>query len=123
VVERWLSLKTSEGLRPDLVGCQNDAMAAGAGKALAAFVVRPELAAVRLTGCDGLVDGGRRLVDEGRLAATVITPSNTGPAIDLVARALAERRQPQAELLLEPAPYPKTDALGPRPQTAIPVSR
>jgi ABC-type sugar transport system substrate-binding protein len=105
-VERWLSLKTSEGLRPEVIACQNDSMAAGARQAIIA-AARRELAGVRLTGCDGLVEGGRRLVDQGVLAATVVTPSNTGPALELVARSLAHGDHPDMELLLQPTSYPE----------------
>jgi ABC-type sugar transport system substrate-binding protein len=113
-VERWLQLKTSEGVRPDVVGCQNDAMAVGARKALEAFKARPELAALPITGCDGLPQGGRRLVDMGRLAATVVTPSNTGPALDLLSAALNGARIPTGEVLLKPMSYPDPRELAQR---------
>ena len=113
-VERWLRLKTSESVHLVLVGCQNDAMAVGAGKAIEGFGARPELARLPRTGCDGLPDGGRRLVDRRQLAATVITPSNTGPAIGLVARALRTRQPAPAELLLPPTSYPALDELAKR---------
>jgi ribose transport system substrate-binding protein len=77
-VAAWLRLKTSERFRPDLVGCQNDALALGAQKAL--LVHRPELAQVPYTGCDGLPQGGQRLVKAGQLAATIVVPSCGGPA-------------------------------------------
>ncbi len=105
-VGRWLRLKSSEGLLPAIVGCQNDAMAVGARYALASMADRPELARVPLTGSDGLRDGGQRLVAAGTLAATVITPSNTGPAVDLVANALRTKLAPPAEVLLRPSSFP-----------------
>lgn len=113
-VQRWLRLKSSEGLRPFVVGCQNDAMAVGAQRALASSQDRPELARVPLTGADGLPDGGQRLVNEGRLAATVIAPSNTGPAIDLVAKALRAGQAPPPEVLLKPASYPPEEEIARR---------
>jgi ribose transport system substrate-binding protein len=113
-VERWLRLRTSEGVRPALIGCQNDTMAVGAKKALEASKTRPDLARLPLTGCDGLLEGGRRLVDLRQLAATVITPSNTGPAIDLLARFLAQHQAPPAELQLTPASYPAVEELARR---------
>jgi ABC-type sugar transport system substrate-binding protein len=113
-LERWLRLKTSEGVRPGVVGCQNDAMAVGARKAVEAFKARPELAAVPFTGCDGLPQGGQRLVDLRRLAATVVTPSNTGPALDLVATTLKGGRMPAPELLLKPRSYPDEQELSRR---------
>jgi ABC-type sugar transport system substrate-binding protein len=105
-VSRWLRLKSSEEIRPDVLGCQNDAMAVGARRVIEAQGSRADLGRVPLTGCDGLPDGGQRLVNMGQLAATVVSPSNTGPAIDLVARALRAGRIEQAELLLKPSSYP-----------------
>ncbi len=113
-IGRWLRLKTSEGVRPDLLGCQNDAMAVGAGRAIEASSVRPELARLPRTGCDGLPDGGRRLVDVRKLAATVITPSNTGPAIDLIARATGGGQPAPPEVMLAPTSYPALEELARR---------
>jgi ABC-type sugar transport system substrate-binding protein len=70
-----------------LVGCQNDAMAAGAARALprsAAMLGRDELARVAVTGVDGTPEYGIPLVDRQRLAATVIMPPAAGHAIELV---------------------------------------
>jgi ABC-type sugar transport system substrate-binding protein len=113
-VERWLRLKTSEGVHPGVVGCQNDSMAVGATRALEAWSARPELSRIPRTGCDGLMDGGRRLVDMRLLAATVITPSNTGPAVELVARCLRARHPAPAELRLAPTSYPSLEELAKR---------
>ena len=51
---------------------------------------------VPFLGCDGLPEGGQRMVAEGVLAATVVTPSNTGPALEVVARWLQTRQTPPA---------------------------
>ena len=113
-IERWLRLKTSDGVRPDVLGCQNDAMAVGAGRALEASSARPDLARLPRTGCDGLLEGGRRLVDLRKLAATVITPSNTGPAVELVARALKAGHPAAAEVMLAPTSYPTLEEMAQR---------
>jgi ribose transport system substrate-binding protein len=111
-VRAWLRLKTSDTLPPDLVGCQNDSMALGARRAIEALV--PERSSVPFTGCDGLPEGGQRLVREGKLAATVITPPNTGPAVDLVAKFL--RGEPTTtDVTLKPVSYPDEASLGRRP--------
>ena len=83
-VVSWLRLKTAEAFRPDVVACQNDSMAVGARKALREH--RREWGALPFLGCDGLPEGGQKMVAEGALAATVVTPSNTGPALELVGR-------------------------------------
>jgi len=66
------------------------------------------------TGCDGLPDGGRRLVDMRKLAATVITPSNTGPAIDLVLQVSKTGQPAPPEVMLPPTSYPTLEELARR---------
>jgi ABC-type sugar transport system substrate-binding protein len=103
-VRGWLRLRSSDTLPPDVVASQNDAMALGARRAMEALA--PDRASVPFTGCDGLSEGGQRMVRDGTLAATVVTPSNTGPALDLVAKAL--RGEPVGyEVTLEPVSYPE----------------
>ncbi len=115
-VTSWLRLKTSEGFRPAVVASQNDAMAVGARRALQAQ--RPDWNDVLYTGCDGLPEGGQKLVRAGALAATIVTPPPAGPAVDLVARVLAG--EPIAgEVKLPPRSYPPEGELGP----AIPKRR
>ena len=65
-------------------------MAVGARKALLEH--RRDWTGLRFLGCDGLPEGGQRLVAQGLLAATVVTPSNTGPALEIVARWLHTKR-------------------------------
>jgi ribose transport system substrate-binding protein len=110
-VVAWLRLKTAEAFRPDLVACQNDSMAAGARKALLEH--RREWAAVPFLGCDGLPEGGQRLVAQGILAATVVTPSNTGPALEIVARWRQTNVTPPREVLLAPQSYPPEGRIRP----------
>jgi len=79
---------------PDLgiIGCQNDAMAMGARKAveaLAPAAQRDRWLAIPFTGVDGVPDSGQDWVKRGLLAATVVTPALTGTALELLHRALA----------------------------------
>jgi ABC-type sugar transport system substrate-binding protein len=116
-VAGFLRLKSNESFVPRAVACQNDAMAVGARKAIAALVDPERRAAWRpavYLGCDGLPDGGQKLVREGVLAATVVTPSNAGPAIDLVAQALAGKAPPAA-VSLRPSSCPELVTLRPLP--------
>ena len=108
-VVAWLRLKTSESFHPGLVGAQNDAMALGARKALIAQ--HKQWSRLPFTGCDGLPEGGQRLVDAKVLAATVVVPSNAGPAVDIVARFLSGEPVPP-QIVLAPRSYP------PEPQLA-----
>jgi ribose transport system substrate-binding protein len=100
----WLMLQSTEGFQLQVVGAQNDSMAVGAWKAIHA--VRGDVSGVRFTGCDGLLEGGCKLVDAGTLAATIVTPSNTGPAIERLASWIQTGKVPPREVLLEPHSYP-----------------
>jgi ribose transport system substrate-binding protein len=102
-VVAWLRLRTSESFHPGLVSAQNDAMALGARKALLAQ--RQEWSRLPFTGCDGLPEGGQRLVDTKLLAATVVIPSNAGPAVELVARFLKGEPAPP-QVVQTPLSYP-----------------
>ena len=107
-VERYLRLKRFEKeVHIDVVACQNDAMAMGARRALAA--ASPELGRVPRTGVDGLEDA--RLVRQGDLTATVMVPSNTGPAVALVADALRNGGSVPEQLLLQPVSFPEIERL------------
>jgi len=84
-VSSWLR---SAGPTADfqLIGCQNDAMAAGALRAWAGAVIlnRGNLTRTPVTGVDGNPAYGVQLVDRNRLAATVIMPPVAGQAIELI---------------------------------------
>jgi ABC-type sugar transport system substrate-binding protein len=111
-VASWLRLKTAEAFKPDVVVCQNDSMAIGARKALGEH--RREWGSLPLLGCDGLPEGGQTQVAEGLLAGTVVTPPNTGPALELLARWLETKQAPPRELLLAPRSHPPEDRIRPR---------
>lgn len=98
----WVKL-WSRGRRPDVVGAQNDEMAMGARKALMAL--RPDWKDVRFVGVDGLPEGGQRMVREGQLVATVITPPPTGRGVELIAAALRGEEVPEVTLM-PPQPFP-----------------
>jgi ABC-type sugar transport system substrate-binding protein len=107
----WLRLKTSEAFRPDVVACQNDSMAVGARRGLAQH--RPQWGSLPFLGCDGLPEGGQKMVAAGELVATIVTPSNTGPALEIVARWLRSREVPAHEVLLPPRSHPPEDRIRP----------
>jgi ABC-type sugar transport system substrate-binding protein len=113
-IEGWLRLKSAEkSIRIDAVVCQNDAMAAGARKAL--LSASPHLQGVPVTGVDGLPGHGQQLVDQGILAATVQVPSNAGRAlsvlVDMLRREVAGGGE---DVTLVPQSYPDVADLGPR---------
>jgi len=100
----WLRLSTSRECPPELIAAQNDAMAMGARKAMVAAL--PEWQTRPVIGCDGLADGGRRLVDERTLAATIVVQPTAGVAVDLVALHFGAGAPLPARTVLEPKPYP-----------------
>ena len=112
-VASWLRLKTAEAFRPDVVVCQNDSMAIGARKALREH--RREWEDVPFLGCDGLPGGGQKQVAEGSLAGTVVTPSNSGPALELVARWLKTHEALPRDVLLAPRSHPPEDRIAAGP--------
>jgi len=111
VMERWLRLKHHDSELPDLVGCQNDAMAVGARAAVAARTGDAGLRRCLFTGVDGLPEGGERLVRQHQLAATVAVPSNIGPAFYALVQALSARGPFPAQTLLSPASHPELDRM------------
>ncbi len=103
----WLRVG-GKALRPALVCAQNDHMAVGARKAVRAL--RPEWEEVLFTGCDGLPQGGQRLVREKMLAGTVVQPATTGPSVEVAARWLRGEKVP-ATTFLPPRIYPAIEEL------------
>jgi len=108
--EAWLRLTGTAAGRPDLLVAFNDEMAVGALAAIHAL--RPEWGPIPAVGCDGLPESGQRLVREGILRATVVTPTTTGPAVDLVARSTRGEKVPPVESIAI-HPFPPADP--PRP--------
>lgn len=103
-VTSWLRLKTSDAFVPDVICCQNDLMALGARRAVEA--IHPEWATAPFLGVDGLPTGGQRHVAQGLLAATVVIPSCSGPALEVAARVLRQRAQAPYQVKVTPEPFP-----------------
>jgi len=97
--------------------CQSDFMALGAMEALQGCATRlhnEALASLPVLGCDGLADVGRRLVDEGRLAATVTVPTTADKALEGIAAFHRYGTALPQETHLTPHGYPDEVALGRR---------
>ena len=76
-VKSWLSLSTSRQLNVSMIVGQNDDMAFGARRAfeeLSDAQERDRWLRLPFTGCDGVARSGQEWVQQGRLAATVISP-------------------------------------------------
>jgi len=110
-VMTWLRLKTAEAFQPDVVAAQNDLMALGVRRAFTTN--RPDWADIPYLGSDGLPEGGQKQVNEGAFAATVIAPSNTGPALEWVARWVENGELPPREVIMSPTSYPPVAELQP----------
>lgn len=100
----WLRLKTNEAFCPDIVAAQNDSMAVGARRAVAAHM--KEWTGIAYFGCDGLPEQGIRLVDQRQLTGTIVAPTTTGPAMEMIARWRKTGQMPPVETLLSAKPYP-----------------
>jgi hypothetical protein len=91
------------------VAAQSDELAVGVGNAIRALpdaAHRAVLSRARLLGVDACPGYGRRLVDEGTLAASVVTPANTGLALELLRRFWGEGRPLPLRSFTAPSPYP-----------------
>lgn len=108
-VKSWLALSTSRQLNVGMIACQNDDMAIGARHAFEevadtndrdSWLRRP------ITGCDGVPRAGQAWVQEGLLAATVISPPLAGQAIHLLAAALKTGMQPPERTVVAPSSFP-----------------
>jgi ABC-type sugar transport system substrate-binding protein len=114
---RWIQLMGPTHLRVDAVVCQSDFMAVGVLAALHAASGALEdggLRSLPVLGCDGLGSVGRRLVDEGRLAATVVVPPTADRALDGVAAFYRHGTVMPEETRLPPRGYPEDAVLGRR---------
>jgi ribose transport system substrate-binding protein len=86
----WLRLSTSQRMRVDLVGAQDDSMAAGARKAFAEMAEpdRQRWLKIPLTGCDGMPRAGQSWVRTGLLAATIYIRPNADLALEMLTDAI-----------------------------------
>jgi ABC-type sugar transport system substrate-binding protein len=105
----WLRLSTSHKEPIDLVVCQNDFIAMGAKKAFREHTNSDERKAhlqPRFTGVDGMPRTGQDWVNRGLLAATVVVPAVTVPALELLVAAMRMGSPVPESSLIEPASYP-----------------
>lgn len=107
----WFRVGARRQTKVELIVCQNDTMAAGVRRALADQARasgRSELERIPLVGCDGLLQEGRAMVSRGELAATVVLPPTTPPALQLLRRFWDSGAQSRT-VLLEGTPFPSLD--------------
>jgi ribose transport system substrate-binding protein len=114
-VTSWLPVAVAQKEQIDLVVGQNDLIAIGARKALkdyAADVEGLESGDLRFTGVDGLPKTGQAWTRSGILAATVVVPPNTAPALKMLVQATRDRLQPPEQTLVAPYSFPELSKLG-----------
>jgi ABC-type sugar transport system substrate-binding protein len=105
----WYRIFKSRDPVLSAVAAQSDELAVGVGSAIRALPDaghRAILSRARLLGVDACPGYGRRLVDEGTLAASVVTPANTGLALELLQRFWGDGRPLPLRSFTTPAPYP-----------------
>jgi ABC-type sugar transport system substrate-binding protein len=111
-VRAWLRLKPAESLQVDLVAAQDDSMARGARRAIESV---PELAKragqIPFLGIDGVPEVGQRLVASRQLTATIVMPSNVGPALDALARWRKTGAPPKPSITVDVRSYPEEEEL------------
>jgi ribose transport system substrate-binding protein len=116
VVASWMRLPTSQEFCPKVVAAQNDFMAKGARKALDQFNHQPKVqrvAGVKYIGCDGLEEHGQRWVSEGSLDATIVCPSLTALALDVLATEVRSGTAAEPLILARPSSFPDLSHLRP----------
>jgi ABC-type sugar transport system substrate-binding protein len=112
-VSSWLRLRTSQQTHIDLVGAQDDSMAAGARKAFAEIAdgERDRWLQIPFTGCDGLPKTGQSWVRGGLLTATIYIRTNTDLALEMLTEAIRTGSQPLECTLTNPESVPSFDEL------------
>jgi ribose transport system substrate-binding protein len=114
-VTSWLRATVAHKEQIDLVAAQNDLIALGARKALkdSLMVGAPSsFENVRFIGVDGLPKTGQAWTRSGMLAATVVVPPNTTPALKMLVQAARDRSQPPEQTLVAPYSFPELKELG-----------
>ena len=117
-VSSWLKLSTSQQALIDLIAAQDDSMAIGARKAFQELTdanLRSRWMKVPFLGIDGVRKTGQAWVQQGLLAATIIVPTNTGKAIEMLTQALNAGTLPAAKTLTVPKSFPTIEDLARKP--------
>ena len=99
-----------------MVLAQNDAMAIGARKAfqeLPSELERERWLAVPYLGCDGVPKTGQAWVRSGLLTATIHTPPNTGPALEMFVDAFENKKALPERAFTQASSIPPLEKLAP----------
>lgn len=113
-VSSWLRLSTNRTTALGVVGCQYDGIAKGARSAFENVTDKAERErwlSLPFTGVDGLPKEGKAWVDQGILAATVISLTTTQVAMQMFAKAIEHGAPPPLRTLIELSSYPSLEKL------------
>ncbi len=112
-VAGWLRLSTSRSVPVQIVAAQDDYMAMGAKRAYSELNSSEQgnWSALKFMGCDGLPGHGQKLVRSGTLVATVILPTNTNIALEMLVKAAQSGVQPPPLTLTKPVSFPPLEEL------------
>jgi ribose transport system substrate-binding protein len=115
-VSSWLRLSTSQETKIDLVGAQDDSMAAGARKAFGEVALgdRDRWLKIPFTGCDGMPKTGQAWIRTGTLAATVFIRPNTDLALEMLTDHFRGGTQVPESRITEPESIPSLEELAGR---------
>ena len=105
----WYRIFKSRDLSLAAVAAQSDELAVGVSSAIRALPDashRAVLERAKLFGVDACPSYGRRLVDEGTLAASVTNPANTGLALRLLHDFWSAQQPLPLRSFTTPSPYP-----------------
>jgi ABC-type sugar transport system substrate-binding protein len=111
--DRWYGIYRKRTFRVDVIAAQSDELAMGVRTACAAVedsAHREMLTKAPILGVDAVPAFGRKLVDAGKLRASVTTPANTGEAIRHLRRFWELHTPLPLQALTEPTPYPPSSA-------------
>jgi len=115
-VSSWLKLSTSQPSTLDAIVAQDDSMALGARKAFQEnSASRDRWLAMPFLGIDGMPKTGQSFVRQGFLRATIIVPTNTDTAIEMLATALRTGTNPPEKTLTGAKSFPAIEELAKKP--------
>lgn len=121
-VGSWLRLSTVHQEQINVVQAQNDFLALGARRAIeeqTSGSPRGHKSRLPFLGVDGLPKTGQAWVRQGILAATIIVPSTTAPALDALVAAIHGRGQQAERTLIAPESFPAPQALAAKSATYL----
>ncbi|MBZ5678483.1 MAG: substrate-binding domain-containing protein [Acidobacteriia bacterium] len=112
-VSSWLRLSTSQETHIDLVGAQDDSMAAGARKAFSEVAIgdRDRWLRIPFTGCDGMPKTGQAWVRTGMLAATVYIRPNADLALEMLTDSIRGGAMLPESKIIPPESIPSLEEL------------